>query len=89
MSVHLAEVILVVLVLCVGVSPSNAEQFSHWYGFYTNTLLHVAGPKCYPNHTVNHFPEYAKYTWRRQLDSCKSMATCLLQNIDEYDKADM
>jgi hypothetical protein len=38
---------------------------------------------------VNHFPEYAKYTWRRQLDSCKSMATCLLQNIDEYDKADM
>ena len=89
MSVHLAEVTLVILVLCVGVSPSNAEQFSHWYGFYTETLLHIAGPKCYPNYTVSHFPEYVKYTSGGKLDPCKSMATCLLQNVDEYDKADM
>ena len=68
----------------------NAEQFSHWYGFYSSTLLHRAGPNCYPNYTAGDFPQYAKYMEvEGKIDICKSMVTCLLQNIDDIDKADM
>ena len=71
-------------------TQSNAKQFSHWYGFYSKTLLHYAGPQCYPNYTAGNFPEYTKYMIEEgQINICKSMTTCLLQNIDDFDKADM
>ena len=80
---------IVSFILCCSSTRSTAEQFSHWYGFYTVTILDVAGPKCYPNYTAGGFPEYARYTKGGPLDTCKGMATCLLQNIDEFDRADM
>ncbi len=74
----------------VNLTQSNAEQFSHWYSFYSYTLLHQAGPNCYPNYTTSEFPQYAKWLHvEGETNICKSMVTCLLQNIDDFDKADM
>lgn len=78
------------MILCFGVSRSKTAQFSHWYSFYSETLLHIAGPKCYPNYTAGEFPEYARYLKvEGEINICKSMVTCLLENTDEFDKADM
>ena len=74
----------------MNLTQSNAEQFSHWYSFYSHTLLHQAGPNCYPNYTTGEFPQYAKWLHvEGEINICKSMVTCLLQNIDDFDKADM
>ena len=79
-----------ILSLCLIFTQSNAEQFSHWYGFYSFTLLHRAGPECYPNYTAGDFPQYVQYLKvEGKIDMCKSMVTCLSRNIDEFDKADM
>lgn len=69
---------------------SNAEQFRHWYGFYSVTLLNHSGPHCYPNYAMGKFPQYAIYGQREgKVDFCKSMVTCLLQYTGDFDKADM
>lgn len=79
-----------IVTLCLIFPQCNAEQFSHWYGFYSFTILHQAGPKCYPNYTAGDFPQYVQYLkLEGKINMCKSMVTCLSRNIDEFDKADM
>ena len=52
---------------------------------------HVASPTCQPYYKSRKFPpaEYKEYKNSVKIDACKNMATCLLRNLDEIDKADM
>ena len=63
---------------------SEANLFEHWYPFYSVNMRDIAGPHCYPNYTHGDFPEY-----RYPQSLCAKMSTCLLQNTDEFSKADM
>ena len=81
--------ILVTFVALLGSSCSKAEQYHHWYGFYSFTLRDIAGSKCYSNYTTGEFPELAKYGVPNGIDVCRAMTTCLLQNLGDMDKADM
>ena len=71
------------------VSQADAEQFTHWYKIYNWALIHSAGEECYPNYTSKEWPEYKEFPRKADIDNCKNMASCLLHNLDDFDKADM
>lgn len=81
-----------VVFLINGVSVSQAqERFRHWYSIYNHTLHDFAGEDCYPNYKNKSWPQYSQYndSSRLPIDNCKNMASCLLKNLDDFDKADM
>lgn len=71
------------------VSQVDAEQFSHWFRIYRSTLLDYAGEKCKDNYTRMDWPQYGEDPHIEKIDNCKNMASCLLKNLNDFDKADM
>ena len=77
-------------------SVAADAQFTHWYPFYRRELTHHSTAPCYSNYSRLSFPEYsntygisASPTRLGRVTACKFMASCLLSNIEEIDKADM
>ena len=83
--------ILVLFIVSLTISQADAKQFQKWYPIYNGALQSSgpAGEKCYPNYTRKEWPEYKEYHHKADIDNCKNMASCLLHNLDDFDKADM
>ena len=79
---------LVAITLLLNPNGSNAA-FSNWYGRYRNAMVNTAGPQCDSNYTENYFPQYPEYPLKDRVDQCRNMAACLIQNLNQFDLADM
>ena len=71
-------------------SQADANQFDYWYNIHNETLHNFAGRDCYRNYTHRDWPESKSYpNSTADSDNCRNMASCLLDSLDEFDKADM
>ena len=71
-------------------SKADAKKFDKWVGTYRKTLHGIADKDCYPNYTSVHWPEHkSSLNGITECEDCRNMASCLLKNLDDFDKADM
>ncbi|OQD68150.1 hypothetical protein PENPOL_c003G01699 [Penicillium polonicum] len=63
----------------------NAKQFEHWYPFYRRTLTQEGeAPTC-----LKDYADAVEILGAKSSMTCKTLVSCIYNNIKEIDKADM